>query len=363
MAEDQSRERSGPAHRTSAPHKRRARSVPIIRVLAYYALLVGAGLLMIELVPGSHLAINAPIAQGTGGLGDLVTGRSSAMNSTVGAVPWSGPLGRMGLATFAVFGAILLALPVAWVHMFTRRLRFDPSLVQAIIILPIVVAGVVLVVKNSLALAFALAGIVAGVRFRQKLNEPQDAVYVLLSLGIGLAAGVQALDVALTVSLIFNVAVLTLWRYDLGAIFATGTGPVLATGDTSVIAKRTTEDRRELRRLVATRASDMDLDGILVVHTTDVDAARSAIDLSLSGLAEEWRHFSRASETAAEGDGAQRLDVAVRLEDGEDPVDLLGELEERWGAHIISAEYIPHRVRRPKVKKKQKNDDDDDGDD
>ena len=31
---------------------------------------------------------------------------------------------------------------------------------------------------NSLALAFALAGIVAGVRFRQKLNEPKDAVYV-----------------------------------------------------------------------------------------------------------------------------------------------------------------------------------------
>src|SRR5690606_41772815 len=97
-------------------------------------------------------------------------------------------------AAIAGIVALQLALPVAGVHMFTRRLRYDPSLVQAIIVLPIVVAGVVMVVKNSLPLAFALAGIVAGVRFRQKLEEPEDAVYVLLSLGIGLAAGVQALD-------------------------------------------------------------------------------------------------------------------------------------------------------------------------
>ena len=81
--------------------------------------------------------------------------------------------------------ALGMTLPVAWSLKHTRKLRYDPSLVYTLIILPIVVAGIVLVVKNSLALAFSLAGIVAGVRFRQKLEEPEQAVYVLLALGIG----------------------------------------------------------------------------------------------------------------------------------------------------------------------------------
>src|SRR5690606_33056457 len=122
----------------------------------------------------------------------------------------------------------------AGIYMHTRRLRYDPSLVQTMIVLPIVVAGVVLVVKNSLALAFALAGIVAGVRFRQKLNEPKDAVYVLLSLGLGLAAAVHALDIALALSLAFNLVVLGLWRFDYGTM--TGTGAVLSMGDTDLLA-------------------------------------------------------------------------------------------------------------------------------
>jgi len=344
----------------AASPRRRARRVPLLRVLLWYALLVGLGLLLIELLPGAHLAINAPVAPagpapGADTVGDMFsTGRSAAASSGVGAVPWQGPLGRLGLALFAVTGALLLALPVAWVHMFTRRLRYDPSLVHTIIILPIVVAGVVLVVKNSLALAFALAGIVAGVRFRQKLNEPQDAVYVLLALGIGLAAGVQALDVALAVSLIFNVVVLALWRYDVGSMHHSGTGPVLATGDTSVIAARSPEERREMRRRMAELAGGMDLDGILVVHTRDRDAARSAVDLTLGGIARDWRHFSRESDPG----GADRLDVAVLLDDGGDPVELLGELEERWSSHVIAAEYIPHRVRG--TRKQTRNDEDSD---
>src|SRR5690606_19871631 len=153
--------------------------------------------------PGAGAALAVP-GGAPGDCGAPHAGRCRCDRAGLGAASVVGEGGRLFLAAIAGIGALLLALPVAGVHMFTRRLRYDPSLVQAIIVLPIVVAGVVMVVKNSLPLAFALAGIVAGVRFRQKLEEPEDAVYVLLSLGIGLAAGVQALDVALAVSLLFN---------------------------------------------------------------------------------------------------------------------------------------------------------------
>ena len=193
--------------------------------------LIGIGLLLIRFVPGAEQAITAPIAPGAA---TDIFGTTSAAAEPASEAPWPGPFGRLALTLFAVLGAVALALPVAGIYMHTRRLQYDPSIVQTMIVLPIVVAGVVLVVKNSLALAFALAGIVAGVRFRQKLDDPKDAVYVLLSLGLGLAAAVQALDIALAVSLAFNVVVLGLWRFDPGTITASS-APGLAMGDRDLL--------------------------------------------------------------------------------------------------------------------------------
>jgi hypothetical protein len=316
------------------------RRLPLFALLGYYAVLIAVTLLFIRLVPAAHFAINAPIAEGTPAVTGMITGRTSAMTS--GMEPFDGPMSRLALTVIAAIGALLLALPVAWIHMFTRRLRYDPSLVQSIIILPIVVAGVVLVVKNSLALAFALAGIVAGVRFRQKLNEPSEAVYVLLALGVGLAAGVQALDVALAMSLIFNMVVLGLWRYDISLVFAGGTRPMLATGDPSLIVGRTTEDRRRITSAVRQPGPGIDAHGVLIAHAEDADRARHALDVCLAGMAEEWRLL----EPVAEDGGIWRLDALVRLKKDADPVVLLGEIEERWSTHIVAAEYIPHWLRK-----------------
>lgn len=41
--------------------------------------------------------------------------------------------------------------PVVSLYMLTRRLRYDPSLVHSLIILPVVTAGIFPVIENSLA--------------------------------------------------------------------------------------------------------------------------------------------------------------------------------------------------------------------
>ena len=102
---------------------------------------------------------------------------------------------------------------------YSTQARNDPALVRAVVILPIVVAGITMVVKYSIALAFALTGIVAAVRFRNTLKDPRDAVYIFLAIGIGLASGVQELDVALVTSMMFNLVMLTLWRYNIGSVY------------------------------------------------------------------------------------------------------------------------------------------------
>jgi hypothetical protein len=312
------------------------RSFPVVRLLLYYAVLVLIAWALIALVPGFREALIAPI---------VVPPLSEAAEVATGGhpnvpgppAPWPGVFGRGALALVAMVWALAMVLPVAWALKQTRRLRYDPSLVQALIVLPVVVSGVVLVVKNSLALAFALAGIVAGVRFRQKLDEPEQAVYVLLALGIGLAAGVQALDIALVMSMVFTFVVLTLWRFDVGDIFSGGRGAQLSIGDARLLSASPSEARREVAEREAAAVEEIKPHGMLVVLATDSDAARRGIEVVLGRMAIHWR----ITEAPGSPGKPARLEIPVQLKEKCDPSELIAELEARLSDEIAAAEYIP----------------------
>ena len=122
----------------------------------------------------------------------------------------------------AMFGAILVMIPVSWVYFITTRTkRVDQSFVQTMIILPVVVAGIAVIVANSLALAFSLAGIFAAVRFRFTLEDPAHALYIFLAIVVGLGAGVAALGVAIVTSMAFVYITLILWMTEYGADLTT----------------------------------------------------------------------------------------------------------------------------------------------
>jgi hypothetical protein len=123
-------------------------------------------------------------------------------------------------ALLQMIAAFLLVLPLAFVYVRTRtRVKFDHSLVQTVIVLPIVVTAILVVVRDSLALAFSLAGIVAAVRFRNTLKESGDAVYIFGAIGIGFASGIHAISVAAVLSVVFVVVELGLWKFDFSAEF------------------------------------------------------------------------------------------------------------------------------------------------
>ena len=123
----------------------------------------------------------------------------------------------IGWLATAILGALLTALPVSWVYMSTRTAEeYDQSLISSILILPIVVTSIVIVVQHSLALAFALGGIAGAVRFKNSLKSSGDALYILLSVGIGLASGIGAVELALVMSFGFNVCFVLLWISEYG---------------------------------------------------------------------------------------------------------------------------------------------------
>jgi hypothetical protein len=189
---------------------------PIRRLIAYYIVLalVVAGMLALfpasgELLFGS-LALNTPNAPVVlqDGLGGISDSPLFQQDSVV----------RLALSTtVALLATLALMLPVTWVYISARNVRgHSQALVQTLIILPIVVAGVVFVVRDSLALAFSLAGVVAAVRFRTTLQDTRDVVFIFLSIAVGFSAGVHMLGVGGLVSLVFNFVLLWTWRSDFG---------------------------------------------------------------------------------------------------------------------------------------------------
>jgi Domain of unknown function (DUF4956) len=130
-------------------------------------------------------------------------------------------VGNLGESLFwlivAIIGALIAALPVTWVYMGVRDdHEYDQSLVNTILVLPMVVTGIVIIVQNSLALAFALAGIAGAVRFRNSLKSSGDALFILLSVGVGLSAGIGAVELAAVMTIAFNYCFVGLWITEYG---------------------------------------------------------------------------------------------------------------------------------------------------
>ncbi len=327
-----------------------SRRAPFLRLLLYYLVLIAAMGALVYWVPVVRDAFVSPVvlpALEDGG--GLAAGPVTA-NEVGSKLSLNEAVQRALTTLLVIVGALSLVVPVAWVYMFTKRFRYDPALVASVIILPIVVAGIALVVKNSLALAFSLAGIVAAVRFRNTLKDPRDAVYIFLVIGIGLSAGVQALDVAMVMSMAFNVVVLFVWKYNVGSIYSGrfGRTGILSVGTGDWLVAQEPEQQRAIRRRMLEHEDDMQRDGILLVHSPEPDVARTTVQEALGDMTRDWRLV----DVVRPAGRPATLEYLVRLKKSATPADLVGALDERWSSQVAAAEYVPFRTRRKKRGKK-----------
>ncbi len=195
--------------------------IPTTLITLYYAFWVLLMAFLLIRVPG--FSEYFPV----GGLGDLVSADTTSFEPVYSHVEETvlAPYGPLRLA-FASLGAAILIVPVSWVYFITSRSKeIDPSFVQTIVIMPIVVTGISMIVLNSLALAFALAGIVAAVRFRFSLEQPSHAMYIFAAISIGLGAGIGALGVAVVISMAFVYPMLVIWKLQYGKVMS---GPLFS---------------------------------------------------------------------------------------------------------------------------------------
>jgi hypothetical protein len=166
--------------------------IPISIIVVYYAFWIGATWLIVQQFPG--LSEYLPV----GGITELAEANYESFEPVYSRVERTilSPTGPIKLL-FAIIGSVLAFL-------------------QTIVILPIVVTGIAMIVVNSIALAFSLAGVVAAVRFRFSLALPSDAMYIFVAIGIGLGSGIGAGGISLVISFAYVMATLTIWKLEYG---------------------------------------------------------------------------------------------------------------------------------------------------
>ena len=289
-------------------------SRPIRRLAAYYALLAIIGLVVFTFFPaldglltGDHLK-------------HLAKAPAALLRDSISAAQSQAPPADLveratfGLSTaFILLSTLALMLPVTWVYMSARSAQgHNQSVVQVLIVLPMIVAGVVLIVSNSLALAFSLGGVVAAVRFRTNMSDSRDIVFIFLAIAVGFAAGVQDITIALTLSCIFNFVLVFLWRYDFGRTVLEPTASsqwaeplgdlagkdhggnvvpdrdlVLALTPKKVEALAQRFER--VRVLLGRSGKKPRFDAVLAVTTSEIDGAQKHIEKTLNDVSKRWK--------------------------------------------------------------------------
>jgi hypothetical protein len=199
----------------------------LIRVVLYYAALAAAIAALSRLFPEFNAMLRGEQLEVLASTDPARAIFGPEAPPAVGEPARAEPGGSVLTGVFGMGGALAIMIPVTWIYLLTRGYRgYDESVVHTLLILPVAVAGIVMIVQHSVAIAFSLAGIVAAVRFRTTLEDTKDAVYVFLAIGVGVASGVPALGLALALSLVFNLVILTLWVTQFGNPWAhRGTGP------------------------------------------------------------------------------------------------------------------------------------------
>ena len=299
--------------------------VTVIRLTIYYIFAGAILLLLTAIFPEQAM----PLADGAPAAPEAMV---DWFRNQVAVFPQGAP--RWVDALVQMLGALLLVLPMAFVYVRTRtRLKYDHSLVQTVIVLPIVVTAILVVVRNSLALAFSLAGIVAAVRFRNNLKESGDAVYIFGSIGIGFATGIHALSVAAVLSVVFVLVELALWKFNFNAEFEeTFARLCLPSGaDLSAISQATGEYPRPVA------GNGADADGRMVplrIYVDAVEPVKATIEMILERDAKKW---SLVQTTTGE-ESPKVLEYRVRPRKSIGLDGLRDRLLREGAPHVVAAE-------------------------
>ncbi len=196
-----------------------------IRLILYFLLFFGSSAIIVTTWPGAlqllpfggHHALDFIEVDGD----ELTISLSTSGDEQEPAASRTLSADKLWLVSIFVamhlVGTILLMIPITWTFMATKQdVGYGKNFVHALIVLPICATTIVLLIQDSLALAFGLAALVAAVRFRVSLDEAIDGIYIFAAICVGLAAGIGYLGIAAVMAVFFCFTNVLLWQFDVG---------------------------------------------------------------------------------------------------------------------------------------------------
>jgi hypothetical protein len=288
-------------------------------LVSYFIVLLGALIVAYFFVPWFRQILITPSAAPPGmnameGIDAL--DHAAEQTSAEAAAMFEDSISRtLILGATALIGALIFAAPIVRIYtVIMRQEGYDRSFVRMLAGLPVVVAGVVQVVRGDLALAFALAGIVAAVRFRTTVKDLQNAVFAFAAIGIGLASGSGSFTLAALLSAIFSLLAYAMWKLNVGGVepsLSPGHGGIflsealvpgvtqkpVVVGDASAVSRLDADAVSELQDPIDRLADFVRADALrkkgkyntlMLVYTEEPGKAASLVEVVLEKHAVRW---------------------------------------------------------------------------
>ena len=198
---------------------------------------------------------------------------------------WGEAMGRLTLRLLlaALLGAALAFRPRKRI----LALKRNPYVSQTQILLAIVAAALMIIVGDNAARAFGIFAAVSLVRFRTNIRDPKEITVMLISLALGLAAGVGRWDLALVLA-IFSLIVLWLLEWREPEL-------VFRSMELKVTTRNVVSTQRALRDVLKTHGFDKELRAVdreatpespgSIVYSVDVSPTVSTDEISADILA------------------------------------------------------------------------------
>jgi len=118
--------------------------------------------------------------------------------------------------------ALLTGVLISIVYIKTHKTKSpSQSFAVTLVILPAIITIIILLVGNSVARAFSLAGAFSIIRFRSAPGDPKDITFVLFSMAVGLSCGMGYLFYGIIVAVILCAVMIALALVKFGHIKTT----------------------------------------------------------------------------------------------------------------------------------------------
>ena len=120
---------------------------------------------------------------------------------------------------FNILLAFALSLIVAWIYKATHKgISYSQSFTFTLILIGFLIAVIIMVIGNSLAVAFGAFGVFSLIRFRTAIKDARDVAFILLVVAIGLAVGTSNYIIALATTIFSVIIIYILTRLNFGSI-------------------------------------------------------------------------------------------------------------------------------------------------